>query len=193
MKPLDLSVDQIMPAFPGVRRANVATYWPPVQEALRAALLESPRLVAYAIGTIAAETAGFVPLREMVSKFNTQLPQGQRFGLYEGRRDLGNTEPGDGARFCGRGFIQLTGRANYAKYGDRVGVDLLANPDQANEPNLAAQLLALFIADRAEAIDTALRASDFALARRLVNGGRHGLDRFERAYTTILDVLGGRR
>jgi predicted chitinase len=193
MKPLDLTVDQILPAFPGAQRANVAAHWPPVREALRAALLESPRLVAYALGTIAAETAGFVPLREMVSKFNTQLPHGQRFGLYEGRRALGNTEPGDGARFCGRGFIQLTGRANYAKYGARVAVDLLANPDQANEPALAAQLLAMFIADRAEAIDTALRAADFALARRLVNGGRHGLDRFERAYKTILDVLGGRR
>jgi len=186
MNPLDLTVDQIMPAFPGARRENVAYYWPYVREALREAMLDSPRMVAFALATIAAETAGFVPLREMQSIWNTDR---KPFDKYEGRKDLGNVQPGDGARFPGRGFVQLTGRANYRTYGQRIYQPLEDEPDLANEPKIAAQILALFIADRAEKIDTALRASDFARARRAVNGGTHGLERFTRAYAAILGAM----
>jgi len=186
MNPLDLTVDQIMPAFPGARRENIAYYWPYVREALREAMLESPRMVAFALATIAAETAGFVPLREMQSIWNTDR---KPFDTYEGRKDLGNVQPGDGARFPGRGFVQLTGRANYRTYGQRIYQPLEDEPDLANEPKIAAQSLAMFIAHRAEKIDTALRASDFASARRAVNGGTHGLERFKRAYTAILGAM----
>lgn len=186
MNPLDLTVDQIMPAFPGARRENVATFWPYVREALREAMLDSPRMVAFALATIAAETAGFVPLQEMRSIWNTEH---RPFDKYEGRKDLGNDQPGDGPRFPGRGFVQLTGRANYRTYGQRIYQPLEDEPDLANEPKIAAQILALFIADRAEKIDTALRASDFARARRAVNGGTHGLERFTRAYTAILGAM----
>lgn len=189
MNPLGLTAEQIAPAFPGAKRANIAHYWPYVREALRDALLGSSAvLVAYTLGTIAAETSGFIPLREMSSKFNTIA---KAFDLYESRKDLGNNQPGDGGRYAGRGFVQLTGRANYRTYGERIAQPLEDQPDLANDPAIAAQLLALFVADRADKIDMALKASDFARARRAVNGGTHGLERFTRAYTTILGVLLG--
>ncbi len=50
---------------------------------------------------------------------------------------LGNTENGDGARFHGRGYVQLTGRTNYTKATTLTGVDLLTEPDRAKEPDLA--------------------------------------------------------
>lgn len=188
MNPLELTAEQIAPAFPGARLTNIVTYWPFVREALREAQLETPRLVAYALATIAAESAGFQPLVEMVSKYNTARDP---FDRYEGRATLGNTVAGDGARYRGRGFVQLTGRANYRNYGQRIYQPLEDQPQLANDPAIAAQLLALFIADRAIKIDTALKALDFASARRAVNGGTHGLDRFTRAYTAILGVLMG--
>lgn len=60
---------------------------------------------------------------------------------YEGRKDLGNTHPGDGVRFKGRGYVQLTGRANYKKMSDVVGVDLIANPEAALRPEIATKIM----------------------------------------------------
>lgn len=60
---------------------------------------------------------------------------------YEGRRDLGNTQKGDGVRFKGRGFVQLTGRANYEKMSRIVGRDLVSNPEIALETAVATQIM----------------------------------------------------
>lgn len=60
---------------------------------------------------------------------------------YEGRADLGNTLPGDGKRFMGRGYVQITGRANYQKASFLTGRDLVANPDIALEPDTAARVM----------------------------------------------------
>jgi predicted chitinase len=60
-------------------------------------------------------------------------------------QSMGNTEPGDGWKYRGRGFIQITGKNNYAKYGKMIGVDLISNPDQANDPAVAAKLASAFV------------------------------------------------
>lgn len=60
---------------------------------------------------------------------------------YEGRADLGNTLPGDGKRYMGRGYVQITGRANYQKASFLTGRDLVANPDIALEPDIAARVM----------------------------------------------------
>lgn len=54
---------------------------------------------------------------------------------------LGNTERGDGVRYAGRGYVQLTGRGNYRKAGEKIGEDLEANPDLAMRPDVAAKVL----------------------------------------------------
>ena len=64
-------------------------------------------------------------------------------------RQLGNTQAGDGGKYYGRGFIQLTGRANYTKYGSKAGVDLINNPSLVNTPLDTAALIAVtYIKDR---------------------------------------------
>jgi predicted chitinase len=63
-------------------------------------------------------------------------------------RMLGNTEPGDGARFRGRCLLQLTGRGNYQRYGDMIGVDLITAPERANEPDISAALTVAYMLDR---------------------------------------------
>ena len=176
---LQLGVDlaTVSQLFPATKPANINRYLPYVLAALAAHRLTDRLMLCAALATIRAETEGFLPIAEYPSRYNT-LPGQAPFGIYEGSRALGNTEPGDGARFRGRGFVQLTGRFNYARYSKALGVDLLRQAELANAPEVAALLLAHFLADRADSLRSALVAGQFARARKIVNGGAHGLERF---------------
>lgn len=90
--------------------------------------------------------------------------------MYEGRRDLGNTEPGDGWKFHGRGYFQYTGRHNYSEYGAKFGVDLVGNPDLAADPKTAAALAIAYWQDK---VPHNLR-EDVVGAARIINGGDNG-------------------
>lgn len=92
---------------------------------------------------------------------------------YEGRKDLGNTEPGDGVRFKGRGLIQITGRANYKKCGDALGYDLIANPQLLESPILACRSAAWFW--RANGLNELADTGDQTRVTRRINGGINGL------------------
>lgn len=173
-----LSVSAVTRLFPATKPANVARYLPYIEAALAAADLTDRAMVVAALGTIRAETEGFVPIAELPSKFNTPAG-GAPFSAYEGRRGLGNRQAGDGARFRGRGFVQLTGRANYTRLGERLGLPLAETPDLANAPEVAAVLLAEFLSEQADRVRAAFERADWAAARRAVNGGTHGLDRFK--------------
>jgi len=106
---------------------------------------------------------------------------------YEGRLDLGNTEKGDGVRYKGRGYIQITGRANYATYGKRLGIDLVGNPDLALDANVAAKILAMYFKDRK--VNVACDAKDWEFCRRKVNGGLNGYSEFIKVINQFLTKL----
>jgi peptidoglycan L-alanyl-D-glutamate endopeptidase CwlK len=177
--------------FPVTPLDNIKRNLPPVIEALEESDLTALNIVLMALATIRAETEGFVPINEGQSRFNTS-PGGRPFDLYDQRKDLGNQGPPDGERFRGRGFVQLTGRSNYARIGRLIGLadELIAAPEKANDPQIAATILAAFIKDHEVRIKTALLDDDLAAARRLVNGGSHGLDRFTAAYRIGQSVFG---
>lgn len=124
--------------------------------------LEGDELNAY-MAQLAHESAGFRTAEEYASG-----------AAYENRKDLGNTQKGDGKLFKGRGFIQLTGRANYDAAGKALGVDLLADPSKvATDKNLAADVSLWFWKNNVRP-----RIQDFSDTRRvtkIVNGGYKGL------------------
>ena len=130
-------VSQIFPATP---LANIAANLPHVLAALTAANLADTPMLLVALATIRAEAEPFLPLTEQPCHFNTS-PNGAPFDLYDRRKDLGNLAPPDGDTFRGRGFVQLTGRANYAQFAREINRPLLTNPDLAADPAIAAQLL----------------------------------------------------
>jgi hypothetical protein len=170
--------------------ANITANLPFVLAGLRARQLGDRAMVMMALGTIRAETEGFVPIDEGRSPFNTR---DRPFDLYDPGttvgRNLGNTEAGDGARFKGRGYIQLTGRDNYQRIGRQIGVDLVARPQMANDPGIAGLILAQFLKNKEAAVRTALAAGQLAKARKLVNGGSHGLDRFAETCEKCMALL----
>ncbi|MDM0044248.1 C1 family peptidase [Variovorax dokdonensis] len=180
-QPLELSLDlaSVRRLFPATKPSNIARYLPYVCASLAEAGLTDRSMILAALGTIRAESEGFLPISEYPSQFNTK-PGLPPFSAYDGR--LGNDAPGDGARYRGRGFVQLTGKANYRTYSQRLGIDLVGNPDWANAPEIASMLLVSFLADRVDAMRKALAASNYAAARKLVNGGSHGLDRFRSVF-----------
>ncbi|MCL6606734.1 MAG: peptidoglycan-binding protein [Geminicoccaceae bacterium] len=169
--------------FPFTALDPIARNLPHVKAGLAAAGLVDKPMVLVALATIRAESEGFEPVDEAISRFNTS-PGGRPFDLYDHRADLGNEGPPDGERFKGRGFVQLTGRANYERTSRRLGLGdrLLREPELANEPATAGAILASFLAERQLAIKEALLEGDLRRARRLVNGGLHGFERFRDAY-----------
>lgn len=126
----------------------------------------SDLVMAGAMATVRVETARtFLPIREYADG-----------SAYEGRHDLGNDVQGDGPKFKGRGYIQLTGRYNYETYLHKLKVDLIGNPDLALDPTIAAEIFAQYFKDRG--CDIACNAQNWTKVRQLVNGGTNGLQTF---------------
>lgn len=86
---------------------------------------------------------------------------------------LGNTGEGDGYNYRGRGYIQLTGKSNYAKYGKMIGEDLVAHPERAADPEVAAKLAAAYY--KSQVADKGVGADDVTTATKRINGGSWGL------------------
>jgi putative chitinase len=112
------------------------------------------------------ETAGFKTLEEYGGP--------AYFARYDGRADLGNVEPGDGARYHGRGIFQLTGRANYRGAGTRLKLDLEADPELAADPDTSVLIACDYWKTRGLEIHADRR--DFMTVTRRINGGLTGWD-----------------
>lgn len=137
-----------------------------IQAALMTLGIYTDLTMAGAMATVRVETAKtFAPIEEYDS--------GQQ---YEGRHDLGNDVPGDGVKFKGRGYIQLTGRFNYETYLHKLGVDLIGNPALALDPATSAKIFAQYFKDRG--CNVACNNLQWTKCRQLVNGGTNGLDVF---------------
>lgn len=179
-----VTVRVVSKMFPFTPLDNIKKYNPFVLSSLESSGLTDREMVLMALSTIRAETESYRPIEEALSRYNTS-PGGHPFDLYDNRQDLGNRGRPDGETFKGRGFIQLTGRANYTRYSSLLGLGdrLVTHPEEANRPEIAANLLAYFLKDKERKIKEALLVRDFRTARRIVNGGSHGLDRFIDCFT----------
>lgn len=124
--------------------------------------------LAYVLATAWHETGRFKWLREIWGPTTAQK-------RYEGREDLGNTVAGDGKKFMGRGLAHITGRRNYADWSKRLGIDLLKEPQRAEELPIAARIL---VEGMVKGTFTGKKLQDYinsdqcdyVEARRVVNG-----------------------
>lgn len=174
-----LTVSEVARAV-GASRADVAGEWPILEKALRDAGITSVRGQIAALATVVTEVGtGLRPINEYggPSYFTS---------MYEGRSDLGNTQPGDGARYHGRGYIQLTGRANYRAYGEKLGLPLEDRPGLALRPYVGARVLAEYFKDRGIHED-AFRGH-WRETRVKVNGGFNGWSTYRGLVSRLLHV-----
>lgn len=159
-------------------QARVVAGVVPVLPAVFAAHAVDTRLrAAHFLAQLAHESAGFRATEEFASG-----------AAYEGRRDLGNTEPGDGRRYKGRGLIQLTGRDNYRRYGRRLGVDLEGRPERAAEPALSLRIAGAYWSERR--LNRPADRDDLIAITRAINGGLNGLADRRRCLARAKRALG---
>lgn len=163
-----LSVEKIA-ALLNAPAANVHEHWPILEQCLDTLGLTGNAVKIAALATVRVECPPFKPIHEYGSDAWHEK-------VYGGRIDLGNRHPGDGAKYAGRGFIQVTGELNYAKYGALLGTDLVNHPDVALEDHVAASILAIYFQDHG--IGPLAEAGQWTAIRKKVNGGTNGLADF---------------
>jgi len=154
----------------GVKTENVAKYLAPLNSALIKYSIDTPLKVAHFLAQVLHESGCL--------KYTEELASGDK---YEGRADLGNTHPGDGKLFKGRGFIQITGRSNYMAYGKHISQDLVANPTKLNDPVLACDsagwFWSVFKKDKTgKSLNAMAESDDFLRVTYFINGGTNGIE-----------------
>jgi len=136
--------------------------------------------LAHLLAQACHETCGFKFLHEIWGPTPAQIG-------YEGRADLGNTEPGDGYRFRGRGIFQLTGRANYTRIGAALGIGLENDPEMAADPSTSAEIACFYW--NAHNLNAAADANDILRVTRGINGGLNGLADREACFARARELL----
>jgi putative chitinase len=126
---------------------------------------------------------------EIASQFERQ-PEKIANKVYSGR--LGNTEDGDGAKYIGRGLIQVTGKENYTHCGEALGVDLIAEPQLLEEPRYAALSAGWFWNKKGlNTLADEGTSNSFEVMTKRINGGLLGLDDRKSKMIEALKALGG--
>ena len=175
-----MSPEQLASAL-GINLHRAQTWADPLSAAMALYAIDSPERQAAFIAQVGHESGRLVYVRELWGP--TPAQEG-----YEGRTDLGNTEPGDGMRFMGRGLIQITGRANYQKVSDALGIDFVSSPELLQEPSNACLSAAWFW--NLKNLNDLADIGDFNTITRRINGGLNGLqDRLE-LYALCKSALG---
>lgn len=169
---MTLTEKQLKSIMPNATKARIKKYLPYLNTAMEEFGIITKMRAAHFLAQIAHESA------EM--RYTKELASG---AAYEGREDLGNTHKGDGVKYKGRGFIQITGRANYERYKKFCGYDVVSKPELLEQPRGATRSAGWFftkgcgqnlcyVADLDNGRNTELVLQKIT---RVINGGLNGL------------------
>ncbi|MFJ2386253.1 glycoside hydrolase family 19 protein [Pseudomonas koreensis] len=162
---MSITEQQLQSIMPNARR-QAGVFVSALSTAMQHYQIVGPKRAAAFIAQIGHESGQLRYVREIWG------PTAAQRG-YEGREDLGNTLPGDGRKYCGRGLIQITGRANYAKCGEALGLDLISHPELLELPQHAAMSAAWFW--KQKGLNDLADREEFNTVTRRINGGLNGL------------------
>lgn len=159
-----ISVDRLVSALPCNLQNNARRHFPGILNECQRQGVQDRAQIAYILATACHESNAGGAMTEFASGC-----------AYEGRGSLGNCYAGDGVRYKGRGYVQITGRRNYSDWSNRLGVDLVNNPEMARDPQIAAAIL---VGGMKQGTFTGRKLGDyvgegrgdFFNARRVING-----------------------
>jgi putative chitinase len=178
----DTQLATIMPTLAAAKRA---TFLPAINLALQTYTINNLLRAAAFLAQIAHESGELRFMEELWGPTDAQ----KRYeppGTLAAR--LGNTQAGDGKRYKGRGPIQVTGCANYKRYGDLLGLDLISKPEQAATPTIGLSIAGMFW--RTNGLNALAELGDFREITRRINGGFNGLDDRLKYYERAKAALG---
>lgn len=181
---MDITIETLRAIAPTARSGLVGPIADACSKHLERYGIDTPLRAAHFLAQAAHESAGFTTLEELggqayFRKYETGTPIGKR---------LGNTQPGDGYRFRGRGIFQCTGRSNYALYGKRIGKDLLSDPELAAEPETSVRIACEYW--KARGLSDWADQDDVVEITRRINGGSNGLAERRKYLARAKKVLG---
>lgn len=156
-----MTLDQLITIMPFARK-RAPLFIDGINAAMAEFGINTPARQASFIAQVAHESGQLLYVRELASG-----------AAYENRADLGNTWPGDGPKFRGRGLIQVTGRANYRACGAALGLDAEGNPALLEQPANACRSAAWFW--KSHGLNELADAGDQRAVCKRVNGGYNGL------------------
>jgi predicted chitinase len=178
-------LQSIMPATPAAKRATLLPF---LQAAMAEFAIEAPARAAAFLAQLAHESGQFQFMEEIWGPTPAQRRYEPVTTL---ATDLGNSQVGDGKRFKGRGPIQITGRANYRRFGDLLGTDLVSEPEIAARPALAFRIAGLYWSKKGlNELADRVTSEAFREITRRINGGFNGLPDRQKFYAVARTVLG---
>ena len=157
-----MNVDTLLASMPGLDRATATRYLPLMEAAMCESGITNEMRARMWLAQVGHESVSLRYMEEIASG-----------AAYEGRSDLGNTQPGDGVKYKGRGPIQLTGRANYTAAGNALGLDLVNHPELASNPDTGFRVSAWWWLTHG--LNPISDTGDVSAATRRINGGYNGL------------------
>ena len=181
---MTITTQQLQSIFPTAPVSRLSSHVGPLNSAAVEASIVSPERWAMWLAQLGHETEEFLFLEELWSPTPQQLKYEPGTAL---AADLGNTQPGDGKLFKGRGSIQTTGRANYGYLSKALGVDFTANPQLVASINYCHRAAAFFW--NKHNLNKYADAHDIKGCTKIINGGYTGLDKRLAYYNHALQVL----
>lgn len=177
----EITVPELKKIMPKAKQANIDKYLPSLNQAMALFEINTPKRQSAFLAQLAVETGDL--------KYDTELATGE---AYEGRKNLGNTQPGDGPKYKGRGLLQLTGRANYTSMTKKlqalgINVNLVDQPELATRPDISAIIAAQYFKDRK--LNRFSDEGNIVAVSRGVNGGDNGLQHRIDVYNNALTLL----
>lgn len=171
-----VTLGELQRICPKTRSQILAVYVEPLNAAMQEFDINTPEREAMFIAQVAHESGGFIYTKELAS--------GEQ---YQGRKDLGDIDPGMGAWTKGRGLIEITGVKNYEAASAYFGLDFMFDPEQLEKPEISCRVAGWFW--KTHGCNEAADKGDFLRVTKIINGGTNGFADRQAYYKRATEVL----